>query len=132
MPYPHFINFYFFKHLNPIFVIISHLRYFTTILTFISPQAPHRSETMQELSQQFRAALIGYDEGLQGSDMVLAAALWRRLLARRKDATAQQLETLVAYVRRQVRAPLNYTRGGRIYCHSTAERCGSTVSSCEF
>ena len=47
-----------------------------------------------------QAALLGYDEGLQ-DDRVLASALWRRLFARAgRDAT--RLETIVAYVRREL------------------------------
>ncbi|XP_046397588.1 ubiquinol-cytochrome-c reductase complex assembly factor 1 [Ischnura elegans] len=59
------------------------------------------NETLHELSQQFGAAIIGYDEGLLGDDRCLAGALWRRIL-QQKHGSAMALEALVAYVRHQM------------------------------
>ena len=53
------------------------------------------------MSEQFQAALIGYDEGLLLDDKVLAGALWRRFFQRNcKDP--EHLERLVHYIRKQV------------------------------
>lgn len=54
-----------------------------------------------ELSEQFQAALIAYDEGLQSDDKILAAALWRRMY-QQKDVDFDILEDLVEYVRKQI------------------------------
>lgn len=54
-----------------------------------------------ELSEQFQAALLAYDEGLQTNDMVLAGALWRRLY-QQKEVDAEHLDLLVKYIRKQV------------------------------
>lgn len=56
---------------------------------------------IQVLSQQFQAALITYDEGICGDDVVLAGALWRRFFAMECD-DFEQLEQMVRYVRFQV------------------------------
>ncbi|XP_058066640.1 ubiquinol-cytochrome-c reductase complex assembly factor 1 [Anopheles bellator] len=55
---------------------------------------------IQQLSEQFQAALISYDEGLSYDDKALAAALWRRFLGGRCE-DYQRLELLVEYVRKQ-------------------------------
>lgn len=56
---------------------------------------------LQELSQQFQMALIVYDDGLAGSDKVLASALWERFFEKQcHDYT--HLEDLVKYVRREI------------------------------
>lgn len=39
-----------------------------------------RRKELQALNEQFHATMISYDEGLAGSDYILAGALWRRLL----------------------------------------------------
>ena len=53
------------------------------------------------LAQQFRAAVIAYDEGLQSNDMVLAGAIWR-IMYQREDVDVCDIEDLVNYVRRHV------------------------------
>lgn len=58
-------------------------------------------DQIQVLSQQFQAALITYDEGIAGDDMVLAGALWRRFFEMDCD-NYEQLEQMVKYVRFQV------------------------------
>ncbi|XP_039288560.1 ubiquinol-cytochrome-c reductase complex assembly factor 1 [Nilaparvata lugens] len=66
-------------------------------------------EHMKYLSEEFQAALLGYDEGLLGDDIVLAAALWRRFLSR--DCNEPELvEDLVRYVRREVKILDTLTR----------------------
>ncbi|XP_055374028.1 ubiquinol-cytochrome-c reductase complex assembly factor 1 [Condylostylus longicornis] len=56
---------------------------------------------IEMLSEQFQAALIAYDEGIQSSDIVLASALWRRFFEQKCDDYTR-LEKLVNYVRKQV------------------------------
>lgn len=58
-------------------------------------------DQIQVLSQQFQAALITYDEGIAGDDMVLAGAIWRRFFEMDCE-NYEQLERLVKYVRCQV------------------------------
>uniref|UniRef100_U5EFL1 Putative golgi organization n=1 Tax=Corethrella appendiculata TaxID=1370023 RepID=U5EFL1_9DIPT len=53
------------------------------------------------LSEQFQAALIGYDEAICSNDMVLASAIWRRFFAQECDDYTK-LELLVGYVRKQI------------------------------
>lgn len=55
-----------------------------------------------ELSEQFQAALVAYDEGLS-DDRVLASAIWRRLFNLDKDANAENIEMVVHFIRHQVR-----------------------------
>ncbi|KAG8232286.1 hypothetical protein J437_LFUL011226, partial [Ladona fulva] len=62
--------------------------------------ATNISNTLEELSQQFGAAIIAYDEGLMSDDRCLAGALWRRIL-QQKYGNAASLEILVKYVREQ-------------------------------
>lgn len=59
-----------------------------------------RKEQLDELYEQFIAALFLYDEGLQSNDKVLAGAIWRRLLQSECDI-AEIVESLVHYVRKQ-------------------------------
>lgn len=56
---------------------------------------------IDELSKQFQAALVAYDEGLQSNDKVLASALWRRFFHQNCDSP-ENLELLIYYVRKQV------------------------------
>nr|CAD7587624.1 unnamed protein product [Timema genevievae] len=58
-------------------------------------------EQIHDLSQQFNAALLSYDEGLLGDDRVLAGAIWRRFFQREVDSP-QGIERLVSYIRQQV------------------------------
>lgn len=55
---------------------------------------------VDELSEQFQAALIAYDEGLQSNDIVLASALWRRFFNQNCNSP-EKLESLIHYVRKQ-------------------------------
>ncbi|XP_067145318.1 ubiquinol-cytochrome-c reductase complex assembly factor 1 [Centruroides vittatus] len=65
----------------------------------VSPQA--RKETLIELFDQFKAAVVSYDEGFLGDDMDLAAALWRVFFSY-KCHNPCILETLVHYVRKHM------------------------------
>lgn len=55
-----------------------------------------------ELSEQFQAALVAYDEGLN-DDRVLASAVWRRLFNLDQTANAEDVEIVVHFIRHQVR-----------------------------
>ncbi|CAH0763725.1 unnamed protein product [Diatraea saccharalis] len=56
---------------------------------------------VSELSEQFQAALIAYDEGLS-DDKILAAAIWRRFYSLSEDVNAENIERIVHYVRHQL------------------------------
>lgn len=60
-----------------------------------------KNKQIKELSEQFNAALIGYDEGIQSDDKVLAGALWRRFFCSECN-NPEHVETLVIYIRKQV------------------------------
>lgn len=60
-----------------------------------------RNQQIRELSEQFNAAVIGYDEGIQSNDRVLAGALWRRFFHLECN-NPEHVESLVIYVRKQV------------------------------
>jgi len=53
-----------------------------------------RKQQVGELNEQFQAAFFAYDEGLLGSDRILAGALWRRFLMD-KAAPPKQGEELL-------------------------------------
>lgn len=53
-----------------------------------------------ELSYQFNAAIIGYDEGIMSDDKLLASALWRRFFVYECN-NPEHLEKLLIYVRKQ-------------------------------
>lgn len=59
-------------------------------------------EQIRQLSEQFQAALIAYDEGLQSDDITLAGAIWRRLY-QQQEANPEHLDCMVKYIRKQVR-----------------------------
>lgn len=56
---------------------------------------------VSELSEQFQAALVGYDEGLT-DDKVLAAAVWRRFYSLSGDAKADNVLKIVHFIRHQL------------------------------
>ncbi|CAD0197456.1 unnamed protein product [Chrysodeixis includens] len=56
---------------------------------------------VSELSEQFQAALVAYDEGLE-DDKVLAAAIWRRFYFMSPDVKAEHVERIVKYIRHQL------------------------------
>eukprot|EP00045_Choanoeca_perplexa_P003531 m.31738 g.31738 ORF g.31738 m.31738 type:complete len:173 (+) comp12097_c0_seq2:147-665(+) len=62
-------------------------------------------ESTRELFSMFHGLLFAYDEGLEGDDTVLAAALWRNLFHDSKtDLNVEDLASMVAYVRREMAA----------------------------
>lgn len=76
----------------------------------LGAQNPSRTRAQIEiLSEQFQAALIGYDEGLMSDDRVLSGAIWRRFFEMNCDDFCK-LETLVIYVRQQVHMLDNLTK----------------------
>ncbi|CAK1546019.1 unnamed protein product [Leptosia nina] len=54
-----------------------------------------------EISEQFQAALVGYDEGLN-DDRVLAAAVWRRFYSLSEDTPPKHVEKIVHFIRHQM------------------------------
>ncbi|KDR09875.1 Ubiquinol-cytochrome c reductase complex chaperone CBP3-like protein, partial [Zootermopsis nevadensis] len=56
---------------------------------------------LQELSEQFQAAIIGYDEGLLSDDKILAGVVWRIFL-QQHCSDPENVECLVHYIRKQV------------------------------
>lgn len=60
-----------------------------------------KKKQIQELSDQFNAAIIAYDEGILSDDKVLAGALWRRFFYFECN-NPEHVELLVSYVRMQV------------------------------
>lgn len=70
-----------------------------------------RSKQINNMAEEFQAALFIYDEGLLGSDMDLANALWRRFfLSQREEEEQEQfmpdpekIEMLVQYVRKTIK-----------------------------
>ena len=67
-----------------------------------------RAKHIASVAEEFQASLFIYDEGISGSDMVLANALWRRFFMcmyemEEGEATLpdpEKLLLLVSYVRR--------------------------------
>ncbi|XP_021937286.1 ubiquinol-cytochrome-c reductase complex assembly factor 1 isoform X2 [Zootermopsis nevadensis] len=57
---------------------------------------------LQELSEQFQAAIIGYDEGLLSDDKILAGVVWRIFL-QQHCSDPENVECLVHYIRKQVK-----------------------------
>ncbi|NP_001279134.1 ubiquinol-cytochrome-c reductase complex assembly factor 1 [Callorhinchus milii] len=58
-------------------------------------------DSMRIMTENFYAAIFGYDEGILSDDRVLAAALWRNLFNRQCEAP-RELELMVEYVRKQI------------------------------
>ncbi|CAH2071245.1 unnamed protein product, partial [Iphiclides podalirius] len=54
-----------------------------------------------ELSEQFQAALVAYDEGLS-EDRIMASAVWRRFYYLDDNARAENIERIVHFIRHQV------------------------------
>ncbi|XP_046742732.1 ubiquinol-cytochrome-c reductase complex assembly factor 1 isoform X2 [Diprion similis] len=57
---------------------------------------------LNELSDQFNCAIIGYDEGVNGDDKVLAGAIWRRIFQLECNDPLL-VEKLLIYVRKQMK-----------------------------
>lgn len=60
-----------------------------------------KRKQIEELSHQFNASIIGYDEGILSDDKVLAGALWRRFFCLECN-NPEHVELLLNYVRIQV------------------------------
>ncbi|XP_072371662.1 ubiquinol-cytochrome c reductase complex assembly factor 1 [Scyliorhinus torazame] len=58
-------------------------------------------ENMRVMTENFYAAIFGYDEGILSDDHVLAASLWRHLFNKQCEEPGQ-LEMMVEYVRKQI------------------------------
>lgn len=69
--------------------------------------AKTKKRQIAELSYQFNAAIIGYDEGIMSDDKVLASALWRRFFCLECN-NPEHLEKLLIYVRKQVIKTLSF------------------------
>ncbi|XP_023942443.2 ubiquinol-cytochrome-c reductase complex assembly factor 1-like [Bicyclus anynana] len=54
-----------------------------------------------ELSEQFQASLVAYDEGLS-DDKVLAGAAWRRFYSLSEDVKAEHVARIVHFIRHQL------------------------------
>lgn len=68
---------------------------------------------VRELSEEFRAAFLNYDEGILGDDKVLAGAVWRRFFCKNCD-NAWHIERLVHYIRHQI-SMLDHTSNKDIF-----------------
>ncbi|KAJ8679744.1 hypothetical protein QAD02_015531 [Eretmocerus hayati] len=66
------------------------------------------------LSDQFKAALIGYDEGIMSDDTYLANSLWQRFF-KMENVDPRKIEKLVHYMRQQV-DDLSRVRMSEIFC----------------
>lgn len=53
-----------------------------------------------EISAQFNAVIVSYDEGITGDDKVLASAVWRRFF-KSEGNDPEKVEKLVHYIRKQ-------------------------------
>jgi len=67
-----------------------------------------RSKQINDMAEEFQVALFVYDEGLLGTDIDLANALWRRFfLSQREDEEfipdPEKIEKLVKYVRQTIK-----------------------------
>ncbi|XP_050598568.1 ubiquinol-cytochrome-c reductase complex assembly factor 1 isoform X1 [Bombus affinis] len=68
----------------------------------LGPMTPRtKKKQVAELSYQFNAAIVGYDEGIMSDDKVLASALWRRFFCLECN-NPEHLEKLLIYVRKQI------------------------------
>ena len=60
-----------------------------------------RRSSVKELGEEFFGLIIAYDEGLLGSDEILATALWRNMFHDKENSTPSDVAILVEYVRKQ-------------------------------
>nr|XP_012143488.1 PREDICTED: ubiquinol-cytochrome-c reductase complex assembly factor 1 isoform X2 [Megachile rotundata] len=68
-------------------------------LGFIAGKVKRRQ--IMDLSYQFNAAILGYDEGILSDDKVLAGSLWRRYFVSQCN-NPEHIEKLLIYVRKQM------------------------------
>lgn len=84
----------------------------TDKLGYISGRVKRRQ--IMDLSYQFNAAILGYDEGILSDDKVLAGTLWRRYFVSQCN-NPEHIEKLLIYVRKQVMTYLFHN----IFCITT-------------
>ncbi|XP_020281419.1 ubiquinol-cytochrome-c reductase complex assembly factor 1 isoform X2 [Pseudomyrmex gracilis] len=60
-----------------------------------------KQNQLKEVTEQFHAAIIGYDEGILSNDRVLAAAIWRRFFHLECN-NPEHVEVLLIYIRKQI------------------------------
>lgn len=101
----YFLNIYIHSHIH------MHFHHFLSIVAGIkcnyimllqSIRSKLKNEQIREVSYQFNAAIIGYDEGITTDDKTLAGALWRRFFVLECN-NPEHIETLIIYIRKQVR-----------------------------
>ncbi|KAF3938318.1 hypothetical protein ABW19_dt0209242 [Dactylella cylindrospora] len=63
-------------------------------------QATLRQKNLKELFEQFRYAILSYDEAFIRGDAHMAAALWTNIFLLREDMDFHKLAVVVSYVRR--------------------------------
>ncbi|CAL7948932.1 unnamed protein product [Xylocopa violacea] len=62
--------------------------------------AKYKKKQIMQLSHEFNAAIIDYDEGIMSDDKILAGALWRRFFCMECN-NPEHVERLLIYVRKQ-------------------------------
>ncbi|XP_076750002.1 ubiquinol-cytochrome c reductase complex assembly factor 1 [Xylocopa sonorina] len=62
--------------------------------------AKYRKKQIMQLSHEFNAAIIDYDEGIMSDDKILAGALWRRFFCMECN-NPEHVERILIYVRKQ-------------------------------
>ncbi|CAI8010822.1 Ubiquinol-cytochrome-c reductase complex assembly factor 1 [Geodia barretti] len=61
------------------------------------------AKSMRAWSGMFSGLIVAYEEGLLLSDKILAAAIWRNLIGDKEAVSLTDLETMVCYIRSQVK-----------------------------
>ncbi|KAJ2952139.1 hypothetical protein O0L34_g4418 [Tuta absoluta] len=56
---------------------------------------------VSELSEQFQAALVAYDEGLS-DDKILASTIWRRFFSLEPETDPESIATIIHFIRHQM------------------------------
>lgn len=102
----------------------SDLRHRLKMLGVSGSKETHRQLLVS--SDAFKAALVGYDEGLL-DDRILAGVLWRRMFVCRCDDLTR-LESLLAYVRREL-ARLDNLSAYKLFFVKSSMQWGSFKSS---
>lgn len=74
---------------------------FDTVYALQNIPGSIKRKQFKQLTLQFNAAIIAYDEGILSDDKVLAGALWRTFF-NSSCSNPEQLEKLVHYVRKNV------------------------------
>lgn len=61
-----------------------------------------RLNTVWDLAEEFKTAMVIYDLGLAGSDIDLANCVWKRFFQGTEDPDVEKIELLVKYIRKTV------------------------------